>query len=267
MTLSLFLLYCFSGALAGLCAGMFGVGGGTIIVPALIFGFGVQGVHSDTIVHTAVGTSLAAIMVGLVSSAYAHWKRGALSWFLFARLAPGMLLGVLGGGLLASSMSGEILRMAVVLLLFTIGLKMLFDWQPKQSDGYYKDGTMFAAGGVIGCVCAFTGVGGGGMAVPLLNSCGVRMHQAIATSAACGVVISCAGTLVYVWSGIADNVSAGIFNLGYIDLTAVLCIALLSMVFAPWGAAIAHKMHERKLRIAFAWLLITGSMLTLVKWH
>jgi uncharacterized membrane protein YfcA len=267
MTLSLLVLYCLSGGLAGLFAGMFGVGGGSVIVPVLIFGFTVNGLPEALLVHTAVGTSLAAIMVGLVSSAYSHWRRDALSWFWFVRLAPGMFVGVLLGGTMAGQVSGSALRMAVVLLLFLLGLKMLFNWQPNVRRQRHKTGTVLATGGIIGGICAFTGIGGGGLSVPFMNSCGVHMRQAIATSAACGVVVSMMGALSYIFLGWAQDVDVGVWGLGYVDLMAVLCIGLLSIVIAPIGVGIAHRLDERKLRIAFAWLLLTASALTAVKWH
>lgn len=262
----LWLLYCSAGILAGLAAGMFGVGGGTIIVPALIFGFSVQGMSADVLVHTAVGTSLAAIVAGIASSAYAHWRRGAMSLPLFYVLAPGMLLGVVCGGVLASYVSGEVLRVAVALLLGMVGLKMLFDWQPAQRNKVYGVGGMFTAGSTVGVVCAFTGVGGGGMTVPFLHWYGVRMHQAVATSAACGIVISFAGALSYMWSGWHIKSVDGAFYLGYVNLAAAMCIAVFSMLFAPLGVNIVHRVSERKLRIGFAWFLICGSVFTVIKW-
>lgn len=269
MELSLWVLYCLSGALAGLCAGIFGVGGGTIIVPVLIFAFSVQDVPRELVVHAAVGTSLAAITAGLISSAYSHWKRAALSWTLFARLAPGMLVGVVGGSVLAAHVSGEVLRIAVSLLLFTIGLKMIFNWQPAQRTTLYGKSVMLSAGGVIGTVCAFTGVGGGGMTVPFLYSCGVRIHRAIATSAACGVVISCAGALSYIWAGQHTTImeSTRGFSFGFVNESAALSIAVLSMLFAPLGASIAHSANDRKLQIAFSWFLMIGAVLTALRWN
>lgn len=264
-----FLLYCIIGVLAGLAAGMFGVGGGTIIVPALIISFAAHGVPTEIVVHAAVGTSLAAIVFGLGSSAYAHWRRDLVSWSLFSSLAPGMLLGVLGGSVLAAFVPGSALRVAVAVLLFLVGLRMLSNWQPSGHRRAYGRTGNFVVANTIGVVCAFTGVGGGGMTVPFLNWCGVRMLRAIATSAACGVVISIAGALGYVWSGrvwsgwsVHDG--SDWLYLGYVNVPAAVCIAFCSAVAAPVGAGVVRRIDERSLRIGFGCFLIFGSMITVL---
>ena len=253
-------LFCGTGALAGLAAGIFGVGGGFIIVPVLIFVYGTAGVAPEVLTHTALGTSLAAIFPGLLNSARAHYRRGSLELGVARKVAAGLLPGVLLGSFLASHMPGVALRVAVALLLWSVASKMLLNWNPKPDRVVPGFPGLAATGGFIGTISALAGVGGGGLMVPFFAWCNMRMQSAVGTSAAGATVVSLGGTLGYLLAGWGHPLSLP-WASGYVHWPAVLCIVLFSVFTAPAGAALAHRWSNDVLRRLFAlFLLVSGGL-------
>lgn len=251
---------------AGFASGLFGVGGGTIIVPILIIYFSTVGIVDSVLVHCAVATSLAAITIGILSSALSHYRHQGLSWTHFFLLAPGMAVGVVIGAVMVGYSPALLLRIMVATLLLLVGLKMLFNWQPKHNKTSDADiGSMFAAGTAVGFISAFTGVGGGGLTVPFLDWRGVPIHRAVGVSAMCGVIISGVGTLMYIQAPV-DALHDIDGYLGYVNVPAAILIGLTAALFAPLGAKLAHAMHERRLSIIFSVFLISGSLVTLLSY-
>ena len=248
-------VYLALGAVAGLLAGLFGIGGGLIIVPALAWMFAGLAFSPGLVMHLAIGTSLASIWVTALMSIRAHHRRGAVRWPLVRRLAPGIAVGALVGAGAADALPTRALeRIFGLFELLVAAQVLLVDRYRARFDLPGRLG-LGLAGSVIGAVSALIGIGGGTLTVPYLVWARVPMLQAVATSAACGLPIAVAGTLGFIlvgWnaSGLPPWAS------GYVYWPAWLGIVLASSVSAGLGARLAHRLPAVRLRQAFAWLLI-----------
>ncbi|MBT8767824.1 sulfite exporter TauE/SafE family protein [Metapseudomonas boanensis] len=251
-----FLLYIVLGACAGVLAGLFGVGGGMIIVPVLVFSFTAQGFDPSVLTHLAVGTSLATIIFTSVNSVLEHNRKGAVRWPVFAWMALGILLGAGLGSLTAASIQGPMLQKIIGVFAILVALQMGLDLKPKASRDVPGKPGLTLAGGVIGWASAIFGIGGGSLTVPFLTWRSVPIQQAVATSAACGLPIALAGALSFMVVGWHDA-HLPQWSLGFVYLPALVGIALTSMFFARFGARLAHKLSPRLLKRLFALLLLT----------
>ncbi len=250
--LGLFLLL---GSVAGLLAGLLGVGGGLIIVPVLLWLFRAEGMAPAVVVHLAVGTSLATIVVTSLSSSVAHHRRGAVRWPLAGWLSPGIVLGAWVGVGLADLLPALWLQRAFAGFAILIGLQMAFGVDAGVRGTFPGKWGMTLAGGVIGIVSVMVGIGGGSLTVPFLCRGGVPMRNAVATSSACGVPIALAGTMGFVivgWGGAA--LPSG--SMGFVYWPALLGIVPFSILFAPLGVKMAHSLPIGVLRRLFALLLV-----------
>ena len=247
-------LYLLVGASSGLLAGLFGIGGGAIIVPILIFVFAAQQLADSVHVHLAVGTSFAVIVVTALSSVVAHHRLGNVRWSIFRSMAPGLVLGVALGSLAAAQIGGEYLQRAIGVFLFLVALQMFFSLQPRRQFSLPGRGVQLTAGGLIGAVSAFFGIAGGSLTVPYLNACRQPIKYAIATSAACGLPIALVGALMYGYQGLAAP-DLPPWSTGYIYWPAFFGIALISAPCARLGAQLSAGLSERLLKQAFALLL------------
>ncbi|MBO6813090.1 MULTISPECIES: sulfite exporter TauE/SafE family protein [Marinobacter] len=243
------------GALAGTVAGLFGIGGGLIIVPVLMFSFGLQGINPDIIPHLAVGTSLATIVFTSVSSIRSHNKHGAVRWDLFRPMTAGIVAGALVGAWTASLLSGRALELVIGIFVILVGLKMFFQVDPKPGRDVPGVAGLGVAGGGIGWASAIFGIGGGTLTVPYLSWCNVRMQQAVGTSAACGLPIAIAGALGNIWTG-WSNPALPELSAGFIYLPALIGIILTSVLFARVGANLAHRLNARILKRTFSIMLL-----------
>ena len=262
--MSALLVFALTGAAAGVLAGLFGVGGGLIMVPALAFLLPLQGVQSAVVMQVAIGTSLAVISATSVSSMLAHQRRGGVLWRAFRALAPGLALGALLGALVAHVLSGTVLQRIVGVGAVLVALQMFLDLQPRAARTLPGPAGLFGAGTVIGALSSLIGIGGGSLTVPFLSWRGVAMRQAVGTAAACGVPIA--------WAGAAGFVAAGwgvpgrpAFSLGYVALSAFAGLAVASVLTAPLGARLAHRLPPRVLKRAFAVLLLVIGIVLLLK--
>lgn len=242
------------GATAGVLAGLFGVGGGLVIVPVLALLFSRAAIAPEVIMHLAIGTSLATIVFTSISSVYAHHRRGAVRWPVVLRLAPGIILGAWLGAALADLLPSESLRIifGVFELLVAVQLGLNLRASPHRSLPEWPG--MGLVGGAIGSISAVVGIGGGTMTVPFLQWCNVPMRQAVATSAACGLPIALAGALGFVISGWSNN-SLPALSSGYLYWPAFTGIVLASVTFAPLGARLAHTLPAAQLKRLFALFL------------
>ncbi|MBL1377184.1 sulfite exporter TauE/SafE family protein [Zobellella iuensis] len=249
------LMYLVLGAFAGTLAGLFGVGGGLIIVPVLIFSFKLQGIGGDWVAHMAVGTSLATIMFTSLSAIQTHHSRKAIDWRLAALLSAGIVFGAWLGGFTADKLSGLHLQRLIGLFAWAMAAQMLFHLAPKGGSGLPRKPVQVAVGGVIGWASGIFGIGGGSLTVPFLSWCSVPMQRAVAVSAVCGFPIALVGALSYVVHGLPhQGLPAEAW--GYVYLPAMIGISLASMPFARFGAILAHKLSAIALRRAFAGFLI-----------
>ncbi|MBU2953992.1 sulfite exporter TauE/SafE family protein [Marinobacter sp. F3R08] len=243
------------GALAGTLAGLLGIGGGLIIVPVLIFTFGLQGINPEIIPHLAVGTSLATIVFTSVSSIRSHHKHRAVRWDLFRPMTLGIVAGALIGAWTASLLSGRALELVIGVFVMLVGLKMFFEVVPEPGRDVPGSAGLGVAGGGIGWVSAIFGIGGGTLTVPFLSWCNVRMQQAVGTSAACGLPIAVAGALGNIWTGWQDPALPEL-SAGFIYLPALIGIILTSVLFACVGANLAHRLNARLLKRTFSIMLL-----------
>lgn len=251
-----FIIYLVLGACAGVLAGLFGVGGGMIIVPVLVYSFALQGFAPDVLTHMAVGTSLATIAFTSINSVRAHHKLGAVRWTFFVWLALGIVFGCVLGALTASSLSGPLLQKIIGVFAICVAIQMAFELKPRAALGEPGKPALTIAGGVIGWASTIFGIGGGSLTVPFLVWRSVPMQQAVATSAACGMPIAVAGALSFMvagWGGLALPE----WSLGYVYLPAMIGIAATSVFFAGFGARLAHRLSQRLLKRLFALLLVS----------
>ncbi|BAZ92862.1 putative permease [Thiohalobacter thiocyanaticus] len=249
------LIYPLTGALAGLLAGLFGLGGGLVMVPALLWIFDLQGFAPAHLMHLAVGTSLAAIVFTGTASAQAHLRRGAVDMRLAGWLTLGILLGAALGSVLAGRLEGETLRALFGGFLILVATKLALELQPGTAVTAPRPLLLLPAGGGIGALSVLLGIGGGTLTVPLLLWLGAAMTTAVGTAAACGVPIALAGTLGFVLIG-RDAAGLPPASLGYVYWPAVLGLVLLSIPGARLGAVLAHRLPARRLRRLFALVLI-----------
>ena len=244
-----------TGAVAGVLAGLLGVGGGLVIVPALVLVFEAQGFHVAHIQHLALGTSLASIMFTSISSVRAHHQRAAVDWLTVRRMAGGLAMGTFAGSWLAARLPSYGLKWFFVVFALVVAAQMLSGYKPKPGRTLPGVAGTSAAGGVIGVISSFVGIGGGSLSVPFLTWCNVAMQRAVGTSAALGFPIAMAGFAGYAVNGLgATQLPPG--SLGYIYLPALAAIVLASVLTAPLGAALAHRLPVPTLKKCFAALLI-----------
>lgn len=248
------LLYILVGAFAGVLAGLFGVGGGAIIVPILIFIFTLQNFAPESLVHLAVGTSFATIVVTSCSSIVAHHKMANVNWSVFKSMLPGLVIGVLLGSVVAASIAGQYLQLAIGLFLMLVSIHMFSGLQPSGVIGLPSRAKLAGGGTIIGLASAFFGIGGGSLTVPFLTACREPIKHAVATSAACGLPIALFGALAYGVQGLAAADLPGLAT-GYIYWPAFIGIAIASIPCAKLGALLAARLSEQALKKSFSLLL------------
>ncbi|WP_025731819.1 sulfite exporter TauE/SafE family protein [Carnimonas nigrificans] len=260
-----FVLYMVVGACSGVLAGLFGVGGGIIIVPALVFAFKAQGIDPTVLTQLAVGTSLAVILFTSVNSVLGHQKKGAVRWDLFKWMAMGILVGAVLGSLTATWIPGDKLQLIIGIFAVCMSIQMALNLRPKgdpsqdQEHVTIKPLWLQIAGLIIGWASAIFGVGGGSLTVPALSWKGIPMRQAVATSAAGGMPIALFSSLSFMFFG-WGNPSLPNWSLGYVYLPALVGMAIMSMLFARVGVALAHRLSQKMLRGLFAALLFCVGM-------
>lgn len=245
-----------TGICSGIAAGLLGIGGGAIIVPALATALSVMGFDSDVVQHVAVGTSLAIIIPTGFVSARSHYKRGALDVATLKLWVPFIVAGTFVGGLVAGQFSGDVLRIVFAVMAFLIAANIVFGFQTRLMG--HLNGSALThriSAVVVGFISALMGIGGGSLSVPTLSAFGASMHTAVGTSAALGVAIAVSGTLGFVISG-WGAVGLPPLSLGYVNLVALLLVAVLASLCAPWGAALAHKLDQKTLKYVFAVFLV-----------
>lgn len=255
-------LYLLLGIAAGFVAGLFGIGGGILIVPVLAFCFPLTGMEGDVVMHAAVATSLATIVFTSISSVATHHRAGAIRWSIFPHVVAGILFGALAGSWVASSLSGVVLQVAFGIFALVMASKMAFGLNPAKGRDYDAHPVarpeLGIAGMVIGFGSAIFGIGGGSLSVPYLTFRGLKMQQAVATSAAIGLPIAIVGAAGYIWTGWNDENTAQ-YSLGFIYLPAFFGIVLTSTFAARFGARLAHRLEQKKLKRIFAlFLLVVG---------
>lgn len=239
-----------AGAVAGTLAGLLGIGGGIIIVPIVTLLFETQGLAHGFAIKMALGTSLATIIVTAISSIYTHHRKAAVEWGLFKVMTPGVLVGSLIGAWLADIIPGEILYGAFILFMFLVAAQMATSRVSAHRQLPGKQWLTGVSTGV-GVISALMGIGGGSLNVPFLSYCGVPIKRSIATAAAIGLPISISATVGYIIGGLNEP-GLPPLSLGYVNLPIFGGVVAASLLFAPLGAVLAHKLPDQLLRRLFA---------------
>jgi uncharacterized membrane protein YfcA len=242
------------GCVVGFLAGLLGVGGAMTMIPVLTAIFASEGFPPEHTVHIAVATSLATIMFTSLSSMRAHARRGAVLWRVMWALVPGIVAGSFVGPQIVAAMSSAFVATLFAAFTGIAGAQMLLNREPKAARELPGKPGLFGVGALIGVVSSMVGAGGAFISVPFMIWCNVRVHNAVATSAAIGFPISAAGTLGYVIAGLRQPTLPPL-TVGYVNLPALAGIVIASMLTAPLGARLAHRWPVLKLRRAFAFLL------------
>lgn len=247
-------IYLFAGTIAGILSGLFGVGGGLIIVPILSLVFTGLAFPQEHIMHMALGTSLATIIFTAISSARAHHNNANVDWSVVGRIAAGIVCGTLLGSILAASLQTAWLKAIFAVFVFVVATQLILNISPNPKRGLPGLLGMGLAGTIIGTISSLVGIGGGSLSVPFLIYCNIPVKKAIGTSAATGLPIALSGTLGFVLNG-WNTPQLPAYSLGYVFLPAMTGIALASALTAPLGAKLAQRLPAITLKRAFAILL------------
>lgn len=251
----IFLLFLVVGALAGLLAGLFGIGGGLIMVPVLVFTFAAQGVSETVLTHMALATSLATIVFTSISSVREHHRKGAVDWSLVGMMSVGIVLGTMIGGQVILAVPGPVLQKIIGVFALLVAIKMFWGLEPGGGGQRPGRSGLIGAGGVIGFASAWFGIGGGTFTVPYLTWMKIPVRHAVATSAACGIPIALSGALINTYTGWGHPLLPE-WSTGFLYWPAIVGMAAASMPMAKVGAKLAHRLDPALLKKLFALLLL-----------
>jgi uncharacterized membrane protein YfcA len=251
------------GAGAGFLGGLLGIGGGLVVVPALITLFARQGFPAEMVVPLAMGTSLATILFTSCSSVWAHHRQSTVDWGFACRLGPGVVTGALGGTLAVALIPAGGLKLLFAAYAVWAAIRMFEFVQPRTFAHAPGQAGLTAAGGLIGSIAALAGTGAGATAVPFMVACRIPLRTAIGTAAALGIPMAVAGTAGYAMQGLERfDLPAGCLGLVYVP--AVAAIAAVSVMTAPLGAKLSHRLPLPVLKRTFAVVLIVVAAKTLL---
>lgn len=245
------------GVVTGILAGLFGIGGGAVIVPVLYEVFRVLGVPDEVRMQLCVGTSLAIIVPTNIRSYLTHRAKGAVDGGVVRLWVAPAIGGIVIGSIIAAFAPAAVFRMAFVVMAGVIAFKLLFgrdSW--RIADDFPGQPAMSGFGFLVGLASSLMGVSGGSVSNMIQTLYGRTMHQAVATSAALGVPISIVGTLGYVLAGLPHHGLLPLFSIGFVSLLGVVVMAPVSTFVAPYGARLAHALPRRQLEIGFAIFLL-----------
>ena len=245
-----------TGAVGGVLAGLFGIGGGIVIVPALDLALEFFDTDDAIRMHVAVATSLATIVPTSISSARAHHRRGAVDLDIVRRWALPVLLGALTGAWLASRVHSNVLSAVFAVVALLIGVKLLLPLEGRTlADSVPHGAAITTVPFAIGGVSTMMGIGGGTLSVAALTLLNQPIHRAVGTAALFGLVISLPGAAGFVAAGIGDA-RLPPASLGYVNLIGFALISPCTWLFAPAGAALAHRLSQRQLGMLFGLFLL-----------
>ncbi len=249
-------LYLLLGTFSGYLAGLFGIGGGIIIIPVFFYIFrSFVGVPEEALAHTVLGSSLGVIVFSSLASAYSHHKKKAVIWDLIKVIAPSICLGSALGALTASYITSSTLQGLVAIFLIAVSIQMAFQFPPPLQNPKTSFVGPIIVGSGIGWLSGIFGIGGGVFSVPYFYHRGLQMTQAIGSSAACGIPIAISGSISYMFVGSSLSYLPE-YSIGYVYLPGAIVVGLASALSASVGVKAAHRIKQKKLRKAFALLLM-----------
>lgn len=252
--MDILVLYLLAGCGAGFFAGLLGIGGGIIVVPLLVMLFSLQSIAEPITMPLALGTSLASILFTSISSVRAHHARGAVDWPLVQRMTPGLMVGAALGAALSAHVPPVCLKVAFLAFTTLAATQLLLGCQAQGTRDLPGRAGLFATGSAIGAIASVVGVGGASITVPFMTWCSVALRRALGTGSALGLPIALSGATSYIvyGSSVADLPR---LSLGFVYLPALVPIAAASMLAAPAGVAVAHKLPVATLRKLFAFMM------------
>jgi len=256
LIIQLFLFLIVIGGVAGVLAGLLGVGGGIVLVPAFFFAFQMLGYDGPQIMQVCLATSLATIIVTSVRSLNSHNKKGAVDWGILKKWGPGIVLGSIAGVLMASSLRSGTLQMIFGVLGLIVGAYMAFgksSW--RIADEMPKGGKQYIYSPVVGFLSAMMGIGGGSFGVPLMSLHNVAIHRAVATAAGFGILIAVPSAVGFLMLTI-EPTSRPPFTIGAINIPSFFIVIAMTLLTAPIGVKLAHAMNPAPLKRAFGFFLI-----------
>ena len=244
------------GALAGVLAGLLGVGGGIVLVPAFFYAFQTLGYGGPQLMQLCLATSLATIIVTSVRSVLAHNKKGAVDWEILRGWGPGIAIGAVVGVMVASALRTEALQALFGILGMTIGVYMgLGKAEWRLGDAMPKGLRRAALSPGVGFLSVLMGIGGGSFGVPLMSLFNTPIHRAVATAAGFGVIIAVPSVIGFLFLDIAPEHRPP-FTIGAVNLVAFAIVVAMTLITAPWGVKLAHAMDPKPLKRVFAVFLI-----------
>lgn len=249
-----------TGAIAGVLAGLLGVGGGIVIVPVLFLLFPYLGVAEEVRMHVAVGTSLATIIPTSIMSARAHHRRGGVDFELLKAWGPAIFVGVVIGGVFGAAAKGQVLTAVFAAVAIVVALNMAFRKEGMILAERLPGGLARQAMAlVVGMFSVVMGIGGGTLSVPILTAFNYPIRRAVGTASAIGLIIAVPGSVSFIVSGLGNpNLPAGSF--GYANLIGFALIVPTTMALAPLGVKLAHAVNPKSLRLAFAFFLLLTAL-------
>ena len=253
------LLMLAAGAAAGFIAGLAGIGGGMLLVPALYFIYKSTILSDDGVMHLAIGTSLCIMIATSISSITSHQKQGDIIWPIFWKVLPGLVVGVVAGAILAHFLPSRTLALIFGVILAVVSLTMITGLAASAGRrDLLPSGIMAAVGVVIGFKSGLLGVGGGALSVPFLTWCGLPVAKISGTSSTFTFPVAVAGTIAFMISGIIGKVDVQ-WTTGYVYWPAVVTVAVGTVILAPLGTRMSHHIPRRGMRIGFGvFLLLLG---------
>lgn len=249
-----------TGAIAGVLAGLLGVGGGIVIVPVLFLLFPYLGIAEDVRMHLAVGTSLATIIPTSIISARAHHRRGGVDFDLLKAWGPAIFVGVVIGGVFGAAVKGEVLTLVFAAVAILVAANMTFRKEGMILAEHLPGGMVRQAMAlVVGMFSVVMGIGGGTLSVPILTAFNYPIRRAVGTASAIGLIIAVPGSISFIFSGMGNpDLPAG--SLGYANLIGFALIVPATMAMAPVGVKLAHTINPKNLRLAFAFFLLLTAL-------
>lgn len=252
-------------AFTGFIAGLLGVGGGMIMVPLVLWILDMQGIHTAHAQHIALGTSFAVMVFTSFSSALSQHKKGAVQWHIVRRMAPALLIGTIVGTAVARFLPHKGLQAFFILYALVFAAQTLTRYTPKPERHMPQGVGLYGAGGIIGLISSWVGIGGGSMSVPFMLWCNIPVHQAVGTAAALGWPIALSGALGYLISGWSvQGLPAHTLGFCYLPLAAIMATA--TVLIAPLGVRVAHKLPAAHLKRALGLLMLAIAAQMLWKW-